>query len=151
MIRTHIAINLLFLLLFLGHVSNKLVFIPVVLIATILPDIDTGFSTVGKLKTSRIIQYFVKHRGVFHSFSFCILVSLIFAFFIPVLAFPFFLGYSLHLFADSFTLEGIKPFWPSKKSLSWKLRTGSLFETSLFVCFLVADLAVLAFLISGIF
>ena len=147
MLRTHIAINLLFILLFLPHISSDLIFVPVALIATALPDLDTGFSTVGKMKASRIIQFFVRHRGFFHSLTFCAIISALFSVVVPVLALPFFLGYSLHLFADSFTFEGIKPFWPAKKSSSWRLRTGSMIETSLFVFFVLADLLVLVFMI----
>jgi len=150
MIRTHLVITILAILLFLPHVSNQFIFIFVALIATALPDIDTGFSTVGKLKVSKAVQFLVKHRGIFHSFTFCVIISVIFAFFIPVLALPFFIGYALHLFADSFTIEGIKPFWPSKKVSSWKLRTGSYAETTLFVLFLVADLLLFIFLFMNI-
>jgi len=150
MLRTHLAINLLFIILFLPHISSIYIFIPVALIATLLPDLDTGFSTIGKMKGSKIIQFFVRHRGLFHSFTFCIIVSVILAAFIPILALPFFLGYSLHLLADSFTFEGIKPFWPLEASSSWKLRTGSLPETTLFIFFLIADFLVFIFTIKNV-
>jgi len=154
MLRTHLAIVIFAILLFLSHISsisNKIIFVVIALIATLIPDLDTGFSTIGKMKGSKILRFFVRHRGFFHSFSFCIVVSVIFAFFIPILALPFFLGYSLHLFADSFTFEGIKPFWPLRYSSSWRLRTGSLTETSLFVFFVVLDLIVFIFAIKGVF
>jgi len=147
MLKTHLAVNILFILLFLPFVSSYYIFIPFALIATLLPDIDTGFSTMGKMKAGRMIQFFVRHRGVFHSFTFCIIVSVILAAFIPILALPFFLGYSLHLFVDSFTPEGIKPFWPWSKSSSWRLRTGSTIETTLFLSFLIADLLVLVLMV----
>lgn len=149
MLRTHLAIVILAILLFLPHVSSKLVFILVALISTALPDIDSGFSTLGKMKAGRVIQFFVRHRGVFHSLSFCVVVSLIFAAFIPIIALPFFLGYALHLFVDSFTIEGIKPFWPLKKTSSWKIKTESYTETSLLVVFLIIDLVVFVFLVGG--
>jgi len=145
MLRTHLAINALFIILFLPHVSSWYLFVPVVLISTLLPDIDAGFSTLGKSKPGKLVQFFVKHRGVFHSFTFCIIASFLLSLFIPILAFPFFLGYSLHLLADSFTAEGIKPFLPLKKTSSWKLKTGTRIETTLFVFFLLADL--LAFML----
>ncbi len=143
MLRTHLAISVFAILLFLPHFSSLysiFVFIPVVLIATALPDIDSGFSTVGRMKAGRIIQFFVRHRGIFHSFTFCIAVSLLFAFFIPVLALPFFLGYALHLFADSFTFEGILPFWPLKTESKWKFRTGSYMETNLFIFLIIINI-----------
>lgn len=151
MLRTHVAVAVLVILLFLSQVNNKIIFFIVALIATIIPDIDTGFSTVGRMKGSRIVQFFTKHRGLFHSFTFCILISVIFSAFIPILALPFFLGYSIHLLTDSFTFEGIKPFWPFKKSSSWRIRTGSLTETTLFVMFLILDVLVLIFEINSMF
>jgi len=154
MLRTHLAITVLAVLLFLQHISGvfgKSVFVVVALAATYIPDIDTAFSTIGRFKGARIIQFFVKHRGLFHSFTFCILVSAVLAFSFPILALPFFLGYGLHLFADSFTVEGIKPFWPSHKSSNWVVRTGGISETSLFGLFIVADLVALAVLVKGIF
>ena len=125
MLRTHLAIVALAILLFVPNVSDfsdKFVFVVVALTATYLPDIDSAFSTIGRKEGARIVQFFVKHRGMLHSFTFCIAISILFTLFIPVLALPFFLGYGLHLFSDSFTLEGIKPFWPYKKSSSWKIR-----------------------------
>jgi len=150
MLKTHLAINILFILLFSSHVSNYYVFIPVALLATILPDIDTGFSSVGHMRLSKFIQFFVRHRGIFHSFTFCIIISVLLAAFIPMLALPFFLGYALHLFTDAYTQDGIKPFWPLKATSFWRIRTGSRIETTLFILFLIADLLVLILMIKSI-
>jgi membrane-bound metal-dependent hydrolase YbcI (DUF457 family) len=150
MLKTHLAMTGLVVLLFLPHISSWYVFVPIALLATILPDIDTGFSTVGKTTGGRVLQFFVRHRGVFHSLTFAIVLSFLFAVFIPILALPFFLGYSLHLFVDSFTIEGIKPFWPLKHQSSWKIKTGGITETSLFVVFLIIDLLAFMFLVKGI-
>ena len=149
LIRTHIAISALFVILFLGSVSNPWLFIPVALFATILPDIDSGFSTIGRFQASRFIQFFSKHRGMFHSFSLCIIISVILAAFIPVLALPFFLGYSIHLLADCFTVEGVKVFWPFPIKSNWRVRTGSRTESTIFLVFLLADVLVLLLVIRG--
>jgi membrane-bound metal-dependent hydrolase YbcI (DUF457 family) len=53
----------------------------------------------------------------------------------PILGLSFFVGYSIHLFIDSFTPEGIAFFWPYKKRSCWRIRTGSLIERSLFFFF----------------
>jgi len=151
LLRTHLAIVVAALLLFLPHVNNKIIFVFVALIATMLPDIDTGFSTLGKMKGFRFLQFFVRHRGFIHSFTFAILVSLIFAFFWPVGSLGFFLGFGIHLFVDSFTKDGIQPFWPYKKTSSWHLKTGSLVETTVFVFFILVDVALLILLIVGVF
>jgi inner membrane protein len=142
--RTHLAIALFFVLLFMGSMPNKLVFVPVALIAAILPDIDNANSKIGSHRVMRLLQFFVRHRGVIHSFTLCILISVLFAFFIPMLAFPFFLGYSLHLLADSFTIEGIQPFWPWSRSVNGMIHTGAYTEKAIFFVFIGLDVLALA-------
>ncbi|MBI3623102.1 metal-dependent hydrolase [Candidatus Pacearchaeota archaeon] len=143
LIKTHLAITVFFILLFLPAVNNKVVFVAVALIATFIPDIDSRYSTIGRKKLARVLQWFTKHRGLTHSLFFLILLTLILAFFIPVLAFGFFLGYSLHLLADSFTMYGIMPFWPSKISVSGGLRTGGKIEKALFFALIIVDIILL--------
>ena len=133
LLRTHIAVGLAVAFYFLPHVVNKLYFLPVVLIASALPDIDTGYSSIGRKKIFRPIQLMTRHRGIFHTYTFCILVSLLFAFFYPVLALPFFLGYSLHIYLDSFTELGVAPFWPYRGRSMWKIKTGGKVEQSFFI------------------
>jgi membrane-bound metal-dependent hydrolase YbcI (DUF457 family) len=147
--RTHIAIGVFAVLFFLPHVNYKWVFIPVVLIASLLPDIDSSMSTVGKYKVFRPFQLFMKHRGIIHSFTFCILLSVVFAFFYPVIAFPFFLGYSLHLIADAWTVEGIRPFWPMKDTTHGRVKVGGVVEKAVFFVFIILDLVFLIRLFVG--
>ncbi|MFH1710801.1 MAG: metal-dependent hydrolase [Nanoarchaeota archaeon] len=148
MLKTHLVLSLLVVIMFFSHISNKAVFIAVILFATIIPDIDTGFSTAGKNIFFKPLQFFVKHRGIFHSFTFCIIASFIIAYFWPILALPFFLGYGFHLILDSFTKAGIMPFWPWRKTSSWRVTTGSRVETSLFIILIVIDLLMFVLLIS---
>ena len=142
MLKTHLAIGILAILIFLPHITSKIIFIAVALISSILPDADTAYSYVGKAKGLRVFQAFTRHRGFLHSFSFSIIVSVLLAVFIPVVSLGFFLGYSLHIFTDSFTPEGIKPFWPSKKTSIWRIRTGGVLEKGLFVFFVFVDILV---------
>ena len=139
MTRTHLAIVAFAILDLIGYVENKLVFVTIALIATLIPDIDTEFSSLGKKRIFRSLQWFVKHRGLIHSFTFLILITILFTLFIPFLAFGFFVGYSLHLFADSFTIDGIQPFFPVKKKIAGKIRVGGIVEVSVFVFFVLAD------------
>ena len=81
-----------------------------------------------------------KHRGLFHSFTFCILVTFILTLYWPDLAFPFFLGYGLHLLADSWTVEGIKPFWPMKLVSRGNVKVGGTIENTLFLVFVLMDI-----------
>jgi len=142
MIRTHLALIFAFIFMFLPIVNNPVSFTIIALAATLLPDIDNGFSTLGKMQGSKIVQFFVKHRGIFHSLTFAVALTFIITVFFPVLGLGFFLGYSIHLFADSFTKEGISPFWPSKRKSSWVLNTGGRVETSIFVFLILIDILI---------
>ena len=139
LIRTHLIITLFFILLLISSVNNKILFVIVAILATFLADIDTKHSTLGKKKIFRILQFFIRHRTVFHSFTFLILLTILFIVSIPVIALPFFLGYGSHLIADSFTMRGIRPFYPLKTLAYGKLRTGSRAETGVLVVFLILD------------
>lgn len=143
LIRTHLSITLFFILLFISVVEYKFAFVLVALLATFIPDADSKFSTLGKRKSLRILQFFIKHRGMMHSFSFLILVTLVLVLFCPIISLGFFLGYGLHLLADSFTVQGIRPFYPLKKKSYGRIRTGKRTETAVFVFFLVGDLGLL--------
>ncbi len=144
LIRTHLIITLFFILLLLPFISHKGVFILIGLLATYIPDIDMGSSKLGKKKIFRPLQIFVKHRGFFHSFTFLFLITFIFVMFIPILALGFFIGYASHLFVDSFTPQGINPFYPWKRKSIGKIRTGGKIEISIFLIFLVFDLLVIS-------
>jgi inner membrane protein len=140
LIKTHLVIGLFGILLFLPFVEGKIVFVLVTLIATLLPDVDSAYSTLGHKRFFGFLQFFVKHRGILHSFTFLIFLTIIFLFFVPVLALGFFLGYSLHLFADSFTKEGIIFFFPFKAKSVGKIKTGGRIETVIFVLFLMINI-----------
>jgi len=84
-------------LLFISVVEYKFAFVLVALLATFIPDADSKFSTLGKRKSLRVLQFFIKHRGVMHSFGFLILITLFLVLFFPIIS----LGFSLvmeHIF-----------------------------------------------------
>ncbi len=142
--KTHLAIGVAVALYFSNFVSSPVIFIPVVLLTSILPDIDSGFSYLGKKSFFKPVQWTTNHRGILHSYTFCIFVSLILALFYPVLALPFFVGYSFHLIGDSFTVKGIKPFWPLKFISKGPVKTGGKIEKSIFFTFLFIDVILFA-------
>lgn len=141
MFKTHMVIALFVALFFLGEVTHKLSFIPLVLFASALPDIDSAFSTLGKHRVAKLVQLFTRHRGLLHSFTFLIAVTVLLTLYVPVIALPFFLGYALHLLLDAVTIEGIKPFWPLQSVSRGKLPVGGAVEEALFMGFIVVDLA----------
>jgi len=130
---THLAIALFFGLVISDYFSNPYLFIAIVLISTILPDIDTKHSKIGKKWFFRPIQFFVTHRGILHSFLFLILVSLLLMILSRTIAFGFLLGYGLHLLLDRIPIK-----------------TGGLIETTLFVLFLLGSLGLLGIRVFGL-
>ncbi|PIU75894.1 hypothetical protein COS75_01945 [Candidatus Pacearchaeota archaeon CG06_land_8_20_14_3_00_35_12] len=134
--RTHLVFALLVALIILPFIQDKLLFTVLFFAATILPDIDSATSFITK-KTNKIDPApdlsISKHRGIFHSMTFCLALSLPFLFFIPSIALPIFFGYTLHLMLDSFTIDGVRFWWPSKKSSQGPVRTGSIMENVLFI------------------
>jgi inner membrane protein len=145
LLRTHFAISIFAILLLINSIEGKLLFVLATLIFTAVPDVDTSNSKLGKMKIFRPLQFFVKHRELFHSYRFLILLSLVFLFLVPKLVLPFFLAYSLHIFADSFTKQGIVLFYPFKKKLRGSIKSGGKVEVSVFVFFVLID--VLLFLV----
>ena len=144
--RTHLAIGLAVALYFLPLVNNQVLFFAVVMISSILPDVDSSVSSIGRRVIFRPLQAMVKHRGFLHSYTFCIGIAVVLAFFFPILALPFFLGYSFHLFADSFTPRGIKPFWPFKVESKGIVKTGGRLDRVVFYSFLVVNAVFLIWL-----
>ena len=149
--KTHFAIGVAVALYFANHVNNPLIFIPVVLIASFFPDIDSGFSYIGKKVIFKPVQMVVSHRGIIHSYTACIIFSLAIAFFYPVFALPFFLGYSFHLFADSFTPQGIRPFWPLKSISKGNITTGGKIEKTVFYTIVLVDFVLIGAVFYSLF
>ncbi len=140
LLKTHIVITCFFILLVLPFIDFKIIFVIAALIGTFFPDIDTKYSKAGKKKIFRPVQLFTSHRGVFHSFSFLILLCFILVFIFPKAIEGFILGYGLHLIADGLTIQGIYPFYPLKWKIKGNLRTGSMNEAGIFVVFVLFSL-----------
>lgn len=141
LIRTHIAITIFGILILIQNVNHKTVFVVAALLAAFIPDADSENSAMGRKSPSKFFQFFTKHRGIAHSFIFLILITLGMVFIFPAVALGFFLGYGLHLFADSFTKNGITPFYPFSKAKSkGRVTTGGKFEIIIFIVFAAADL-----------
>lgn len=145
LLKTHLAFGILMIILFVQHVNDKLIFMAMVLVATVLPDLDSGFSSWGRHLIFRPLQFFVKHRGIIHSFTLAVAISIVLSMFWPVVSLGFFVGYSVHLICDSFTKEGIQPFWPLKSKSIGFISTGGRIEDSIFVGLILFDLILIVF------
>ncbi|MEX0920342.1 MAG: metal-dependent hydrolase [Candidatus Pacearchaeota archaeon] len=132
--KTHFIIGIFIALYFLPYVNYKVVFFPVVLLASLIPDLDSFISSRNKYNTIKTIKSKIS-KDFMHSYTLCVLISILLAFFYPILAFPFFLGYSFHLFLDSLTVEGISPFWPLKARTKGFITFGGKTEKTIDVVF----------------
>jgi inner membrane protein len=130
-------------------VTGRIAFAVIMLIATLIPDMDSASSLINrKIRPfDMIFNFLFKHRGALHSITFCIILTIILALFSQKLALPFFLGYAIHLLADSFTITGIRAFWPSKKEIKWIIRTGGLTEKIIFYLLILTNILVIVSLI----
>jgi len=121
-------------------VRNKIIFVLVAVVATYIPDIDSKKSFLGKHIIFRPLQWFTKHRGIFHSFSFLIVAGFIlFVLFPDYVLFGFAIGYASHLFADCLTIQGIQILYPLNGRISGFIKSGGIIETIIFVIFLLTD------------
>lgn len=139
--RTNIALGLGVALYFLPHVNNKFIFFPLVIIASFIPDSTTIFERKFIVKSQKKLNFFEK---ILKTYLTPITASIFFAFFIPLLALPFFLGYSFTLILDAFSKQGIQPFWPlSKQTSSGPISRGGTVDKTLFYTLIVFDIALL--------
>ena len=142
-LKTHIVITLFVVLLILPFFDHKMAFVIIALIATLIPDIDTKHSRIGKYKIFRPLQFFFSHRGPTHSLVFLILICLLLILWNFAFAVAFFIGFGLHLIVDGCTIMGIYVFWPLKKRFFWKIRTGGIIENFVFSIFLAVDIVLI--------
>jgi len=149
--KTHIAIGVAVALYFIPFVTHKLIFLPIVLIASLLPNLDTLSGNSEKRNFLKPFSRLLSPRGILHTYTFAIVASVVIALIYPPAALPFFLGYSFHLLADSFTVKGIRPFWPLKGEIRGIVRSGKHIDRAIFVTFLIIDAFLLIFVLSSLF
>ena len=150
--RTHLALGIAIAFYFLPHIqTNKFIFLGVVLLASLLPDIESGFAAAQRhsLFSLQPTENVYHKNHLLHTYTFLILITIAIAIYYPVLALPFFLGYSFHLFIDSFSPNGIRPFWPLRHRTKGKIVPSGGIDKILFVIFLGMDvLLIIRFMFS---
>lgn len=142
--RTHLAFAFFLGALAVHFLSFSWLFLFAALLGSLLPDVDHPRSKLGSFVP--FLSLFFTHRGFFHGiialFLFPFLASLLFP--SSFLSQGIFLGYLSHLFLDAATRKGIMPLHPF---LSWRVhgpaRSGSFFETMLFIVSVAAGALVL--------
>ena len=141
LMRTYLTLGIAAALYFLPHVNNPVPFFIITVISSMLPSVGLIFST----KRHKVFsaQQSSMLGKAYRSYTFCIPVSVFLAFFYPVIALPFFTGFSVNLFLSTFSKEGIVPYWPINKTSKGTVSHGGSIDSTLFVVFIVLDFAFL--------
>jgi inner membrane protein len=142
--RTHLAFSLFIglILIKILNVKNQILFLIFLVFFSVFPDIDEKSSKVSK--RIKILSYplgiLCRHRGIFHTIYFPLAIFLLFFSVERLLGIAILTGYLSHLFLDSLTKSGIRPFKPFLKFRLYGFsKTGKFFDNFLFLLFLVLD------------
>ncbi len=134
---THLLLGILFFLVFrfFFHGGNLIIFFILVLLGSILPDLDSKYSKIHQWSgfMGLIITFFAKHRGLLHSLLFHLFLFFIVSFFFsPYYASGLLLGSLAHLLADGTTRRGVQVFSPfSLYTIKGPLKAGGFIESVL--------------------
>lgn len=117
MYKTHLVIALVLGLLIAEWLNptKPLLFLGILCLASLIPDIDMPKSKIGKRAGifSKIINITLGHRGVMHSLYIPLVVFVVFlGLGFPLFGFAFLIGYSIHVLSDALTKEGVNLFYP---------------------------------------
>lgn len=145
MYKTHLVfgifIGIIYILLF--GVSDKYLFLSIVALAALFPDIDHANSKIGsKVKPiSWLIQNVFGHRGFFHSIFPAVILYFIFVYLLnlKLVGLAIAVGYVSHLMSDALTVTGVNFAHPFRAKVSGFIETGSVLEYIFFMVFLLLD------------
>ena len=145
---THLAFGFLVSLISINflNINNKILFILIVLLFSIFPDIDERRSKVGKKYKliSRIINFLFGHRGFFHSIYIPLILYAVFYNINAEMGIAISVGYFSHLFMDAMTKHGIMPLYPIiNKKINGFIRTNSFLEKIIFLIIILLILYLL--------
>jgi inner membrane protein len=129
-------------LLLFKYFENKWLFIIMILIGSVVPDLDSKKSSYGRHLVFRPLQIFLKHRGAWHSLLIAGLLSIFIGWFGFDLGLGFFIGFMSHLLLDGLTKDGIRLLWPFKIKFKGFLRSGGRFDELLLICLLVINIII---------
>jgi len=145
MYKTHLAFGLFCGLMFLPNqdITTKLIFLGLVLVGALIPDVDTPESKVGNKvpMLSAFFRFLAGHRGLFHSiFAAAAFSGLVWIFVNPTYGTALFIGYASHLLIDCLTKSGINFLHPiSNFRISGFITTGGFSENLLLIGIVIVD------------
>ena len=137
---THISFAFLISLFIYPYFTFYPIFsIIIICLTSTIPDLDHPNSKISKQNPLRFItKLILKHRGLLHSLFTPLFLYLMLLLINTELASLIFIGYTSHLFMDSFTKMGIKPLYPLFNfKIKGNIRTASFMERYLFLLFLI--------------
>lgn len=147
---THLLLGIISFLLIKGYlVGNQIIILLLILLGSILPDIDEENSRINKWGgiLGKIIAFFSKHRGMFHSLLFAVGLSAILGYFWAWnYGLALFIGYLSHLIGDALTPMGVQVFYPFLKfRIKGPIKTGGLMEVLVVIILVLGILKMLVF------
>jgi inner membrane protein len=129
--------------------GNVAIFFVLVLLGSILPDIDSPGSKINQWSGifGKWATLLAEHRGYFHSVFFFGLLFLLISYFTSYYyGMALIIGYIAHIIGDGITPRGVKIFYPfSKLKFNGPIKVGSFSET---VIFLGSTLLILIIILS---
>ena len=140
---THILLGITFFLLLRNYFSegSTILFFLLILLGSILPDIDEKHSRINKWFgiVGSIVAFFAKHRGFFHSLLFHgIIFFAISYFFNTYYAWALLLGYTAHIVGDGITPMGVQLFYPfSQFKIRGPIKTGGFWEGIIMIVLII--------------
>lgn len=130
--RTHLLFSLLIGTLALGFFKlNPFLFLGLVVLGGMLPDIDRSTSTINNiLRVTKPIAHMVRHRGIFHSVFIGSLFAGLIAFYVNnEMGIALLMGYVGHLLLDGLNYAGVNLIHPLQKlHISGFIETGTITE-----------------------
>ena len=143
---THLVFGLLLATLItqLYYFENPLLAIILVLVGSLLPDIDEKNSRFGRKVP--VVSYLTKHRTFFHGILFCVFCFIALLVFVELrYALAFVAGFFGHVLLDALTPMGVKPFWPSETKINGFVKVGGVLEKLIFYVFVAVFVWLLFF------
>lgn len=142
LVRTHLAFAVFFALLVSQTIvpTNQGLFIIAAVLASFIPDLDHPNSSANNtLKVTKVVSFFFKHRGLFHSLLLGVVLGMAGWYLRSLeLGTAVFAGFLSHLIMDAITLEGVNFLYPvSRLHIAGPIRTGSWTETLVFLAVIV--------------
>lgn len=114
------------------HGGNIWIFFGLVVIGSLIPDIDAEESKVNRWSgfIGDIIGFFTSHRGFFHAVYIYLGLALVLSYFFGAYyGAGLLIGYLAHFIGDAITPMGVRPLYPFFKSkISGPIKTGGVLE-----------------------